>query len=219
MALFNGLARVNFSSTLASGQQVSNTFYVGKASLGSPPDLTTLTNLGTDLATWFSTTYRAILDTSAKFDTITVAQVSDPTAPAIGLEVQDAVALAGTRTPAGSVGPQSLCGVIQLKTPNASRRFRGHLFAPPSMNGGDVGSGDKINLASGYGLQLSNLAAKFAAGAGTSPTWTGTTLSTWTLSIYSKRAASLGLASVAICSTAVADGRWHWLRSRERGAR
>ena len=219
MALFNGLAKVTFSSTLASNQQVSNTFYVGKASLGSPPDLTTLGNLASDLQTWFSTTYRAILDTSAKWDSITVYQVPDPTAPAVPLEYQLAVALAGTRTPAGSIGPGSLCGVIQLKTPNASRRFRGHLFAPPSLNGGDVGSGDKINLASGYGLQLSNLAAKFAAGAGTSPTWTGTTLASWTLSIYSKRAASLGLASVAICNTAVADGRWHWLRSRERGSR
>jgi len=217
MALFNGLARIQLLSSLVTGQGVSNTFYLSKSGAGSPPSLTNLNDLSTQLYTWLGTQYRALLGTNAQFNSISAEQVSDPLSPVTVLKYVNTLNVAGSRTPASPAAPQSATAVMSLQTPNASRRFRGHLFMPPFLDPSNM-SGDSWNTGSGNWTSLSSFNSKMNAGCGTSPTWTGAELSGWTLSIYSRTAAMAGDPSVAICSATICSPRIHWLRSRERGS-
>lgn len=217
MSLFNGLAGVTFLSTAPNGQGISNTFHVSNPGAGSPPDLTELTALGTDLVTWFGTAYRATLGTTSTLVNVTTRQVSDPTTPSVILEAVTVVNGAGSRSVgAGSSVPYSLCGVLSLHTPNASRRSRGHMFLPPCQVSGPL-AGNLLNTGDAYYTNAVALAAKFAAGCGVSPTWTGSHLSNYGLVIYSKTAAKVGAPSVSLCSAATINPSVRWLRSRERG--
>lgn len=217
MSLFNGLAKVQIHSQLASGQACLNTLYLSRVGSGSPPSLTDLTNLITDLDTWLGTQYRAVLTTADTLVEYRAYQVADPTNPSPPLETVLPKNVVGTRTVSSDPSPQSLCTIISLKTPNASRRFRGHMFLPPAKDASAL-LNDGYKGSQAYWVAVSALNVKYQAGCGVSPTWTGSTLSSWTLSVYSNTAALQSAPSVAICSTtAINSARANWLRSRERG--
>lgn len=214
--IVNGVASCTFLSTLAGGQAVSNTFHITNEG-SSPPDLATLNQLATDLAAWFTVTYKAMMTSGDTFNTITVRQVPDPAAPAPYEQAQVTVNVVGTHSGTGSISPDSACGVLKLKTAFASRNSRGHLFLPPNKIASEF-NGDLYNAGSAYMTNGAALAAKFAAGASLSPTWTGTDLPSWFLCIYSKALQLRSEPSVFVCNAAVMDTKVHWLRSRERGS-
>lgn len=214
--LFNGLAKIQIASSMASGQAVLNTFYVSDTALGHPPALADLSGLCTDLHTFLGTQYRAVLTTGDTLVEYRAYQVADPTDPEPVLEASDAIALAGTRTVSSDPSPQSLCALLSLKTPNASRRFRGHLFMPPAKDASAL-IADGFKPSQAYMVAVNALQTKFRAGNGPTPTWTGTTLSNYGLVVYSHRAASLGDPSVALTNNVTNNASAHWLRSRERG--
>jgi len=216
MPLFNGLAKINIIAGPDTGQLSSNTFYLSHAGAGSPPDLTELTGLVNDLNTWINSTYRAIFPSTRFLQSISAEQVSDPTAPVVQEKYLLTVHQAGTRAPTGTSVPESLCAVIRLRTPNASRNFRGHNFMPPMTTYASL-SGNLLNTSDSYYTSILAYVAKLAAGASPSPSWTGSTLSNYGLVIYSKTLAKLAQPSVALCNAVVIDGLVHFLRSRERG--
>lgn len=214
-----GLARVTFLSQYENLQAVSNTFHIYDAALGHEPSLADCTQLGTDLLAWFSTTYRALLKTTSTWLSITVSQVPTAIAGTIPLAAATVVNLAGTGGALGANhGPDSITGIMQFKTPATSRRFRGHIFLPGPRDPAQA----QTNLwdpAGTYTTACTALAAKFAAGNLGSVTWTGTTLPSYVMAIYSKAADKAGSSSVvAQCTGTHFDTRVHWLRSRERGA-
>lgn len=217
MALLNGMVRVNFLSQMASGQSVSNTFYLSNGSAGAPPDVPELTGLATDLQTWFQTTYLNIMLSVDTWQKITCYQVADPAAPVLIEEASVFPNLAGTHGAGPRTTPDSVSGILSLKTPNASRRYRGHIFLIGPSNNGDL-SGDKWLPASGWLTNAVALAAKFAAGIAPSPSWTGTHLSHYDLVVFSKAAGIAGDPPVANVSACIVDPYTHWLRSRERGS-
>jgi hypothetical protein len=217
MALENGLVRVNFLSRLNSGQAVSNTFYMHDDGAGSPPAFDDMVTLGSDLNDWFGAAYLDMLQEDDLFQSITVYQVADPTAPEAVLEATFHANDAGTSGAGPRGTPDSIAGVISFKTPNASRRYRGHIFIPgpddPTQLNGDVyvPGGDYLERAS-------ILKGNFAAGIIGAITWTGDKLPDYNLVIFSKTAALAAAPAVANVSACVSDNRVHWLRSRERGA-
>lgn len=217
MPLLTNLAEVQFLTTMTSGQAVSNTFHISKGAGGSVPTLADLTNLAADIVTYFQTTYQATIATTDTFQSVTVRQVTTDPATDPAAQAQQTVAHVGTHTLSGSAAPESACAVLRIKTPLASRRSRGHLFLPPGKVAADM-AGDVWSAGSTYITNCNNLAAKFATGCLPTPTWTGSTLSAWTLCVYSKTAALAAQPYVTLANAAVVDPKVHWLRSRERGA-
>jgi hypothetical protein len=214
--LVPGLARVAIKSTVQGGQAVNNTFYISDGS-ANIPDLSKLTNLATDLDAFFTTTYRVLLTTNGILQNYTVSQVSDPLDPSPYVQYVKNIALAGTRTEPSSHAPNQLCAVASLKTALVGRRYRGHLFLPPSL---DQASISGTGFSSGnYLTAVNNFVAKLVNGtAAPTPTWTGSTLSGWTLAVFSRTAAAAGQNPVfAYCTAVVQNGSIHWLRSRARG--
>lgn len=216
MATFNGQIAVQFLGHTASGQTTSNSFHIANAAAGSPPDLTELQNVGAQLLTQFSATYRALGVTTWTWDSIITKQVVDPLNPVVYLEAVTNVALAGTRTIAGHAVPEALCGVVSLKTPNASRRFRGHMFAPPAFNDATL-SGNLLDSGNAYWTNLGLFAAELFKGTPLGSGWTGAQLSHYELVIYSKTAALAAQPSVANVSGVTVKTKASFLRSRERG--
>lgn len=218
MALYNGLARVNFLSTLGSGQAVSNTFYIAKPGADTPPDFDTLGALATDLKAWFQTSYLACLVAQDTFKQITCYQVTDPTDPEIVEESTVTVAAVGTGNAGPRTTPDSISAIMSLRTPNASRRFRGHLFLPGGWYSGDL-NGDVWTISSDtWRTNALALVGKFSDGLLPTVSWTGDDLPDWNLAVFSKAAAIAGVANVANVNACVFDEKVHWLRSRERGA-
>lgn len=215
MAIFGDVVSVNFHSQTDLGQDISNTIHLTRAG-GSAPSLADLTTLATDVTTYFSATYRATMANQFTWLSTTVKQVVDPTTVDNPLEYVNPVNLAGTRGAITHNSPASLCALIQLKTPVASRRARGHIFLAPSYAQNEM-NGDVYNGAAGYAVGVIAFAAKLATGCSPTPTWTGTGLSTWYLGCYSKRAAQLGVPHAFACTAAVWSPQVRFLRSRERG--
>lgn len=218
MAILNGIAKVSMVSHLGSGQTIVNTVHIAKAGLGTPPTITQLSDLAAQWSTYFAPTYEALLTTQDTFDRIQVSQVPDPAAPTAPLEAVQLVNAGGGRTPGGAQVPDSLCAVLSLKTTIASRRFRGHLFMPPVINNASVASGNNVGTSGAYYTALSNFAARLATGGTLAPTWTGAELSTWVLVVYSRVAAAAALAYDTPVFAVTISPKFHWLRSRERGA-
>jgi hypothetical protein len=216
VAAFPGLAQIQLQSTLASGQAVRNTFAISHAAAGTAPDYTELLQLATDIAGYLGTTYEGVLTPGDTFVQVVARQVNDPTSPAVLLEAAFPVGTAGTRTISGNASPDEACAVLSLKTPNASRRFRGHLFVPPCKHAADL-NGEHWDAASAYHTAVEAFRTKLDDGCGPTPTWTGTSLHNYTLSIFSKVAATAAQPSVASVQTVTTDYRVHWLRSRGRG--
>lgn len=216
MAVMSDLVRVQFKGHLVDNQVAVNTFYITKVGHGVP-SLADLTALSTDLATYFTTTYKALYRTDGMFDTVTCYQVSDPSLPVPVLEVQATVNAAGTRSTAGTGGPDQLCAVLSLKTQLVGRRYRGHQFLPPSTIQADV-TGAGFTVAGAYWVAVLAYAAKLQTGCLPTPTWTGSTLSSWTLCVFSTMAAkTLTPPYASGVFSVVATNRSHWLRSRYRG--
>lgn len=216
MALVNDVVRVNFLSQLASGQDVSNTFHIANQGSGVP-DLATLQDLANDIDTYFTTTYRAILGTGDTLLAIRTYQQDDDNPPGPYQEYVLNKNLAGTATKSGSA-PDMAVGLIKLQTSVAKRYARGHMFAPGLFTNTDFSNGDLINGSGAYHTALAALASKYETGCTVTPSWTGSTLSDWSLAIYSKVQDKVPGNIVTICSNAVADTKVHWLRSRGRGS-
>jgi hypothetical protein len=217
VAALHGLASVTLLSTLDTGQQCANTFHIANGSLGAAPDPATLANLASDLNSYIGTEYKAVLRTVDKLDAIKVAQVPDPTIP--GDPYADYLLplnAAGTRTAVDGLMPREACLCISEKTNSGQRSYRGHMLLPPA---GDVAAanGESWKTSQAYYLACAAFAAKLDDGAGTSPTWTGSTLHSWNLAIYSKTLQARALPSVTGVIALVANARIHWLRSRARG--
>lgn len=213
MSALPDIARCTFLSKLSTGQVCSNTFHIAKT-IGSAPDLTTLTNLANDLATYFDASYRLMLGTVDTFVSVTVKQERNPLSPGGELQYVKTLNLAGTYAFTRNC-PEALCGVISIKTPVATRRARGHFFAPPGLDRGNM-----VNRLWGGndGAHLTALAARFANGTSTSgPAWTGATLSSWILGVYSKSDASAANPYFYGANAVTSDLTVHWLRSRIRG--
>jgi hypothetical protein len=217
MALENGMVRVNFLSTLHSGQAVSNTFYLHDDGAGSPPAFDDMVTLANDLDAWFEAFYCALLQEDDLFKSITVYQVADPTAPEPVLEATNHVNSPGTNGAGPRGTPDSIAALLSFKTPNASRRYRGHIFLPGTPDPSDL-NGYVYVPTGGWKDARQALALSFAAGIITDITWTGDKLPDYNLVIFSKTAALAGGSPVANVSAVVRDDRVHWLRSRERGA-
>lgn len=217
MSLLPGLASVQLLSTANNGQTVSNTFHVTNLSAGSAPDFAELLLLATQMAAQISTTYRAVLTTDATFNSVICRNIVDPTTTDVYQEATFAVNAAGTRATTGSHIPTSVCAVLALKTPNASRRFRGHLFLPPANNASAV-TGDGLDQTNAYWTNSLAFAAELAKGTPGGSGWTGSSLSHYSLVIWSKKAAESSLPSVANVQTLVLRPTARWLRSREHGA-
>lgn len=208
---------MNFLSRLRDGQAVSNTFHVWQGSSGgSPPDLAELQGLAADIEAWFATTYKALLPTDATFVQITCRQISDDVATDAPLEALLVIAAAGTHTTSSPYAPEAACQCMSIKTPIASKRYRSHLMLPPLWTTGEI-NGNAIVMSGAYGTAATALAAKFTAGVLPSPTWTGSHLSNYTLSTYSKVAQLAGDAPIAFATGVVLQPQVRWLRSRERG--
>lgn len=201
---------------MVSGQAVSNTFHIADPGAGSPPGFTDLLALADEVNTWLGTEYRQLMSDQCTHDAVIARQVSDPLNPVIVLEATKTVGVAGTRSSTGNHIPEAICAVIAEKTPNASRRFRGHMFAPPAVNQAAV-NGDNLATTDAYWTALAAYIAKLQAGCQPTVTWTGTHLASYELSIYSKKAASLGQPNVAAVSLVTPRLKAAWLRSRERG--
>lgn len=216
MALFNGLIAVQLLGHSSDGQATSNTFHLSNPSAGSPPDFDELTGVANDLDTWLTTQYRAIAVTTWTFDSIVCRNVTDPANPVVTQEAQKSIGSAGTKNVSGSAVPQALSPLLFFQTPNASRRFRGHLFLPPIVNAADV-SGNVLNTGTAYYTTLQAFRDKLRAGIATSRTWTGSHLSNYNLVLYSKVAAQQGLASVANVQTVGIRNPVAFLRSRQKG--
>lgn len=216
MSAFNGLAQLQIQGHMADGQAVLNTLHINDVGAGTPPDVTALTNLASDFWAWISGTYLALASTTLTVDQVVARQVSDPTAPVIVLEASHPVGTAGSRGTGARQGPQSLCGIASIKTPNASRRFRGHQFLPPIVDVASL-SGNNLDGSGAYATAAAAYVAKLQAGCAPSPTWTGSTLAAWTLCIYSLAAAKLTQPSVAEAQLVTLKSKVSFLRSRERG--
>jgi hypothetical protein len=217
MALLNGLVTVNFLSHLSDAQAVSNTFHLSNQGAGSPPDEAHLEALASQLHDQFAVTYRALHVVSSVWDTITCTQVSDGLANDVLLQATFAVAQQGTRTESGTYVPNGLCGVASLKTPNASRRFRGHLMLPPCRTAGSV-DGNALNPTNAYYTAAAAFAAEMAKGSPTGAGWTGSELGDYFLAIFSKTAALNGDPAVANVQTVIIRPKASFLRRRERGS-
>ncbi len=215
MANVADVAKVNILSTLPTGQAVSNTFYVHNPGLGIP-GLTEITNLATDIDTYFTTTYRAMLTSLATMVAIRTYSVPDPTTKEPYLEYVLQKNLAGTGAFTQS-GPDSACAVAALQTSVAAKYARGHLFLPPQLLSTMDNNGRNWNQSSGSWAAWLAFVAKMATGCGASPTWTGSTLSQYTLCIFSKQQNKVVGAAVTDCSTVTLRPEVRWLRSRERG--
>jgi len=216
VALANGLAAVNFLSHQGDGQVSSNTIHIFNASAGAPPDVTELTNLATQVVAQFSATYRAMLTTNATWDQVVVKSVKLPGTTDIPGEAANSPNLAGLRTVTGTAIPQGLCGVISLRVPAATRRFRGHIFCPPAYNAGAV-SGNGLDPANAYSIALVNFALELAKGTPTGAGWTGAQLSAYKLVVYSPTQAAAALAYTGLVQAVVVRPKVSFLRSRERG--
>jgi hypothetical protein len=216
MALANGLASVQFLSHQSNLQVNSNTLHIFNPSAGAPPDVTELTTLATQIVAQFSTTYRALLVTSGTWDQVVLKSVALPGTTDIPGEAAAATNLAGTRTVTGTAVPQALCGVISLRVPAATRRFRGHLFAPPAFNAGAL-SGNILNTSDPYWTNLSAFALELAKGTPTGAGWTGSSLSHYQLVVYSKTQAAAALPYTGLVQAVVARPQASFLRSRQRG--
>lgn len=213
---FAGIAQVQIQSHMADGQAVVNSVHITDPGLGVAPDLPTLTALATEWWTYFSTTYTALAPTTMTIDQIVTRQVEDPTSPGVILEAAHPVGTAGSRGTGARQGPQSLCGVASFKTPVASRRFRGHNFLPPILDVASL-SGNSLDGSAAYQTAAAAYVARLQTGCAPTVTWTGTNLSAWRLSIYSRTAASLGLPQNADVQLVTLKSKVSFLRSRERG--
>jgi hypothetical protein len=216
MAALPGLAALNILGHQATGQTISNTVHVFDIGLNNPPDVPTLQGLADEFWTWIAATYLATVHSSSTVDQVTSKQVMDPLIKQSPLEAAHIVNLPGTHAPAGTQAPNSLCGVLAIKTQLASRRGRGHLFLPPAV-ASTAFSGDILNQADPYYTNCVAFATRLQAGCGPSQTWTGSHLSQWQLCIYSRAAALLAQPSVAQATACVVKPKAYWLRSRSHG--
>lgn len=215
MPILADLVRVQMLSTLESGQGVANTVHVVRPGHGVPSN-TELAALAADWQTWFSSAYRLLLNTGATWNSISCFQVPDPTAPTPPGKYTLNLNLAGTRTAVGTKTPQSACAVMSIQSALATKKYRSHLMLPPALDPAQL-NGDIWDTTKAYYLNSVALAAKFAAGSGASPTWTGTTLSNYFMANFSKSAGLAGLPSYAVPNGVLVRTKVAWLRSRERG--
>lgn len=215
MTIFGDVVAVNFHSRTDLNQDISNTIHLTRAG-GGPPSLADLTQLANDVITYFSVTYRNTLSNNFSWLSVTTKQIVDPTTVDSPLEYQAPTNLAGTRGLITHNSPASLCALIQLKTPVASRRARGHIFCAPSYAQNEL-NGDVYNGGAGYATGVIAFAAKLATGCSPTPTWTGTGLSTWFLGCYSKAAALQGQPHAFAATACVWSPTVRFLRSREKG--
>lgn len=217
MALIDGLVKVNFLSHDSDSQVVSNTFHIVQPGAGSPPDFDELLQVATDAAAQFEASYLSLQVVSSVWDLVVCKQVSDGDPGDVLLEATYAVAESGTRTETGSYIPWGICGVASIKTPNASRRFRGHLLLPPCRTAGSV-DGNVLNTANAYytaaGAFVDDLNLGTIGGGG----WTGSALSNYNLCIFSRTAAAASDPPVANAQTVIVRPKASFLRRRERGA-
>lgn len=216
MALANGLIAVNIRSHEADLQQTSNTFHIFNPSAGAPPDVTELTTVATQLVTQFATLYRAMIVTTGTLDEIVCKSVNLPGGSDIPGEATATVNAAGTRTIAGTALPKALSGLIALRVPAATRRFRGHMFMPPIFNSGGV-AGNNLDTSNAYYTAVVAYAAELAKGTPTGSGWTGSSLSHYQLVVYSPTQAAAALPYTGLVQTAVVRLHVSFLRSRERG--
>lgn len=216
MPALQELASLQILGHMQNQQTVSNTIHVAKPGSGVAPDVPTLQGLADEFWAYISTTYLATFHASGFVDQVVAKQVMDPKIKDSPLEAQHIVNAAGTHSPPGAVVPQSLCGVVSLKTQLASRRGRGHLFMPPALSATSF-TADLLTVSDPYYVALTAFATALQKGCTLSPTWSGTHLSQWSLCIFSKAAALLSQTDVAICSAVIVKPKAYWLRSRSHG--
>ncbi len=209
------LVKVNLLASLSTGQACSNTFYIHKAGLGIP-GLSELTSLATEIDTYFNATYRAMLTTADTYVAVRTYQAVDPTAKGPYLEAVLPKNSAGTVAFTRDC-PESTCGIMAIQSSVAKRYARGRLFLPSNWQAADMNNGRKFNLTSTYYLNGVALAARFATGAGPSPTWTGAHLAGYTLCIFSGQQDKVVGPAITDASAVIMRPEVHWLRRRERG--
>jgi hypothetical protein len=216
----DGLASVQLLSHDGQGQEISNTFFVSDETASAEPSLAELTGIAADFAALAVTPYKALLHTSNTFDLIKVSQVADPTVtpPEVVMAAVHGVGGAGTRTTSTlPVTPKEMTGLLKLTTPNASRRFRGHLFLPAFLDS-QAFANDSLDQSSVWWTAANAFRLVLDSGrVDATPRWSGATISKYSLVCFSRAAAKLGQASVANVSQTSLSTKVRWLRSRNKG--
>lgn len=203
-------------STLPDGQRVSNTVHIVNGGSGIPPDFAELSLLATQWATEFSTVYKALLKSDSTFDSVIARSVVQPGTVDVYQEASATVAQAGTLTGTGDAMPMSLCNVVGLQTPNASRRYRGHLMLPPVRDSANC-NGNLLKASCTYRTNRDAFITELRKGEVGGAGYTGSSLSHYELCVFSKAGSLAGTGEFSLVSGVVGRERLSWLRSRERG--
>src|SRR5712691_4255697 len=151
---------------------MSNTYHLFAHDAADPVTFDVLKALGD--SGWMSgliDAYVTLLSSSATLDAVVLRQPHDPQDPtAIPAEFGVDVETDGSRTANGSL-PAPLCALLVGHADSASRRARGHVFLPPSLDGADIsdqgvwkGSGDYNGGRTAVNIELNKLL--FTAGGG-----------------------------------------------------
>lgn len=215
-SLLPGVASIQFLGHLSNAQATSNTIHIANPSAGAPPDFPELQNLADQLYTFLGAAYNNLGTTAWTFDSIIARSVPNPLDPGIPLEAAHQVGTAGTRGTGARQAPDALCGLVFMQTAAASRKFRGHIFAPPGTDSGAF-AGNVLDTGNTYWTNLSAWRDKLRAGYATSRTWTGSSLSNYNLVCFSKKAALESLPYVTNVTFVGVRNKASFLRSRERG--
>jgi len=215
-----GVVQLQWLSTALGGQHCVNTLHLADAALSTPPDLDKLALIAGEFYNHVGQQYLNLCSNRSTLVSLTAQQVRDPTIlpTDVVLEYELAAGIPGTRPDGnGNVSANTLTGLLVLKTPNASRRFRGHNFLPPFLDSQAFAT-NSILSTSTWWTAATLYATKLSDGIVDSATrWPGQELPKWSLVCYSRRAALQGTPYVANVSHVQVSPALRWLRSRNKG--
>lgn len=139
------LARVSFAAVNAStGNTVVNTIHYDDhdATLPWPEKSGTMQALADRLRDTVLTPYKAMFTNAWQIQPVVVTEEIDPLNPdAPRDQVSSGTAGVGTLATVPQLLPIECCAVVQLRTANIGRSFRGRMFLPPGWSEGDQDNG------------------------------------------------------------------------------
>lgn len=182
---------------------VVNTFHLEVATLTDPPNYTTICS---DVDTWLTTLYRAILWTGFTLLDLTATEEDYPGAvPGQGIKP---INLAGTRTASDALEANGLTQVVTLLTNTPKRYARGRMFMPSPINSTALASGGNFLQSGLYWTGITAFMNALVAGHTAGST-------DYTPAVYSKSQADRGETPYLFPVTGyIQRPTPHWLRSR-----
>ena len=138
--------RCAYRSTISSnGADCVNVFHIEADPLSDPLNYA---SAASDISTWLTTLYRAVLNTGTILHTLTVTEETYPSAPT-GQGVAS-IEAAGTRTVSDSLLSPGLMAILHLSTATPKRYARGHLAMPPAIGSSALASNGGWATANAY---------------------------------------------------------------------